>query len=259
MILQPALRCSRFSPVAALLACSAPAVAADTLIASGESVDFGGAVAGGSAQSLDWLHQNANHELIGLGTSHEEFAGAELNIARLMGALNVGPGSTLTANAEMGPVNEGLIHYTFMRISASATHTLSPALQLIVGTQYVEADPAHTLLVHGGAMWLPLTSLSVHTEVGESVSGNLPMRFATVRTDYVRRVQIYVGASVGKGAQSVVELNSVSYQHFWDGFVGAAVPMSACTIALSWDRLQLQSVVRRSLTLTLTVPLGRGT
>ncbi len=234
-------------------------MAGDTLIASGQSVNFGGAVPGGGAESLDWMHRGDGRDLIGLGATHEEFAGAQLDIARVTGGLGVGSAGTLLGTVEAGPANDGSSHYTFIRMTFNATQALSQVLQLAGGTQYVAADEARTLLLRAATTWLPLQSLAVRTEVGESVGGNLPTRFATLRTDYVGRLQIYAGASLGKGAESVVELNGVSYQNFWDGFVGIGVPLSRCTFTLSWDRLALQSVIRKSMTLTLTVPLGRGT
>jgi hypothetical protein len=242
-----------------MLAWSAHAIAGDSVIASGGAVNFGGTVASGNAASLDWIHQSIDGELIGVGTSHEEFAGAQLDIARLTGALHVGFSSTLAGIAEAGPASEGASHYTFLRMTADASRALTPVLQIVAGTQYVEADQARTLLARAGAIWLPLASVSVHTEVGDSVGGNLPTRFVTARADYVlHRVRIYVGGSIGRGAQSVVELGHVSYEHFRDGFVGIAIPLSIGSIGLSWDRLDLDSFIRRTVTLTLTIPLGRG-
>jgi hypothetical protein len=244
-------------PLAAVLltlSCHAPAGASDTIVASGQSVGFGGAVAGGTAENIDWIHRNAAQELLGLGVSHEELADTRLDIVRLTGAL--GSGNSLLGIAEAGPVTEGATHYTLLRFTLDGSRTVSRVVQVVGGGQYVKANQVRTLLLRAGAIWQPLAPMSVRTEVGESVGGNLPTRFVSMRGDFVRRVQLYAGASIGKGAQSVVELDNVRYQRFVDGFVGVAVPVSGCTVGLSWDRLELRSYTRTTVSLNVSIAIG---
>jgi hypothetical protein len=46
------------------------------------------------------------------------------------------------------------------------------------------------------------------------------------------------------------------YRRFVDGFVGIAIPVSGCTIGLCWDRLGLESLVRRTVTFSVSMLIG---
>jgi hypothetical protein len=245
---------------ALLLAAPAGAHAAgtDTLIAGGQQIAVGGSAANGSTASLDWIRQDENHQLMGLGTSHQEFADARLDIARLTGAFNLTAASSLAGTLEAGAGTTGVAHYRFTRAGLETARVLSKRFTLTGGGQYVEADGARTLLLRAETVWLALAPLTVRAQVSRSVDGNLPARFASVRADYVRRVQLYGGGSIGKGATSVIEFGDVRYERFWGAFVGVAVPVSRCMLGLSWDWLALDTVSRRTATLTVAVLLQRG-
>ena len=235
----------------------AHAAASDTLIASGQSVTFGGAVQGGAAENLDWIHQDPEHELIGLGVTHQQLADTQLAIARLTGSLNISSANSLAGTLEAGPGTEGTSHYTFTRVTVDGTRAVTGAFQVTGGGQYVEADQARTLMLRMRTVWLPAGRVSLQAQLGQSIGGNLPTRFVSLRADYVRRVQLYAGFAVGEGAQAVIELGPVSYQRFTDALVGIAVPLSRCTIGLTWDRLALDFLIRRTVSLSITVPIRR--
>lgn len=237
-------------------AATAGASASDTVVASGQSVNFGGDIPSGTAASADWIHQDEAHQLWDLGTTAERFGNFDLTLARLMGSFNLSAGSSLAGTLEAGPGTTAGTHYTFTRATLEATRQVFQRLQLGGGGQYVDADRARVLLLRLEAAWLPAGPWSVRAQLGQSVDGNLPTRFATVRADYVWHVQFYGGASVGRGAQSIVEFGNVRYEHFTDGFVGVAVPFSRGTVGLSWDWLQLATSTRRTATLILTVPVA---
>jgi len=232
------------------------AAATDTLIASGQSVSFSSEIPSGTAETLDWIHQDENQQLWGLGTTAQQFAGFDLNLARVMGSFNFAAGASLMGTLEAGPGTAAPQHYTFTRATLEGTRVVSARLQISGGGQYVDADNARVLILRLESAWLPPGPVSVRAQLGQSVEGNLPTRFATLRTDYVRKVQIYGGVSVGRGAESIVEFGNVRYEHFTDAFVGAAVPISLCTVGLSWDLLALSTSTRRTATLTFTIPLA---
>lgn len=237
---------------------SAHAAATDTFIASGQQIAVSGNAANGSTASLDWIRQDENHQLIGLGTTHQEFADARLDIARLTGAFNLTGVSSLAGTLEAGGGTTGVARYQFTRAGLQTTRDLSNRWQLTGGGQYVEADGARTLLLRAETVWLALASLSVRAQVSHSVDGNLPARFASARVDYARRVQLYAGGSIGKGATAVIEFGNVRYERFVGGFVGVAVPASRCVLGLSLDWLALDSVNRRTATLTVAALLPQG-
>jgi hypothetical protein len=238
------------------LAMPGRATATDTLIASGQSVSFGNEAPAGPAGSLDWIHQGANQQMWDLGTTAERFGAFDLSLARVMGSLNVSAGTSLSGALEAGPGTAAAEHYTFTRVNLNATRAVSARFQFSGGGQYVDADHARVLILRLDSAWLPPGPVSVRAQLGQSVAGNLPTRFATVRADYVRRIQVYGGVSVGRGAEAIVEFGSVRYEHFTDAFVGAAMPFSHCTVGVSGDWLELASSTRRTATLTLTIPLA---
>jgi hypothetical protein len=248
---------------AAMLLCAVPAGAnaagSDSLVASGQSVSFDSQVPSGGIGSLDWIHQDANHQLWDLGSTGERFGDSYLTMARVMGSFNVGAGNSLAATLEEGPAATDGSRYTFNRVTLEALHPVSASLQLGGGGQYVDADGVRVFLVRMEAIWVPQGPLSLRAQLGDSAAGNLPSRFASLRADYVKRIQLYAGVSTGKGAQSIVEFGSVRYQHFTEEFVGFLVPTRSCTAGVSWDRLQLGNTVRRTATLTLTVPIAWST
>ena len=249
---------SRTCCVAAMLcviAAAGSAGATDTLVASGQSVSFGGEVPSGTAGSLDWIHQGENQQLWDLGTTAERFGSFDLTLARVMGSLNLSTGNSLAGTIEAGPGTAGVERYTFTRAMLEATHVVSPQFQFGGGGQYVDADNARVLILRLESAWVPAGPLSVRAQLGESIEGNLPTRYATLRADYVRRIQLYGGVSVGRGAESIVEFGDVRYEHFTDTFVGVAVPFTHCTVGLAGDWLELASSTRRTATLTLAIPL----
>jgi hypothetical protein len=239
-----------------VLAVAGSAAATDTLVASGQSVSFGNAIPPGTAESLDWIHQEANQQFWDLGTTVERFGAFDLSLARVMGSFNIAAGNSVTGMLEAGPGTAAAERYTFTRATLEGTRVVSPRFQFSGGGQYVDADNARVLILRLESAWLPPGPLSFRAQLGQSVEGNLPTRFATVRADYVRKIQFYGGVSVGRGAQSIVEFGDVRYEHFTDAFVGAAMPFSRCTVGLSGDWLELATSTRRTATLTLTVPLA---
>jgi len=248
-------RTGRVAAILCLIAAAGSAAATDTLVVSGQSVSFGGEVPQGTAASLDWIHQDANQQLWDLGTTAERFGDFDLTLARVMGSVNVSAGTALAGTLEAGPGAAAGEHYTFARATLEGTRVLSARFQVSGGGQYVDADNARVLILRLESAWLPPGPLSIRGQLGQSVDGNLPTRFATLRADYVRRIQVYGGISAGRGAQSIVEFGAVRYEHFTDGFVGFAVPFSRCTVGLSGDWLILASSTRRTATLTVNIPL----
>jgi hypothetical protein len=239
-----------------VIAAAGSAGATDTLVASGQSVSFGGEVPSGTAGSLDWIHRDESQQLWDLGTTAERFGSFDLTLARVMRSLNLSPGNSLAATIEAGPGTAAGERYTFTRATLEGTHVVSAQFQISGGGQYVDADNARVLILRLESAWLPPAPVSVRAQLGESIEGNLPTRYATLRADYVRKVQIFGGVSVGRGAQSIVEFGDVRYEHFTDAFVGVAVPFSRCTVGLSGDWLQLATSTRRTASLTLAFPLA---
>jgi hypothetical protein len=232
------------------------AAATDTLVVSGQSVSFGSEIPSGTAGSADWIHQNEQGQLWDLGTTAERFGDFDLTLARVMDSFNPSAGTSLAATLEAGPGTAAGDHYTFTRATLAGTQLVSTRFQFGGGGQYVDADHARVLILRLDSAWLPPGPWSVRAQLGQSLEGNLPTRYATVRADYVRKVQLYGGASAGRGAQSIVEFGTVRYEHFTDAFVGLAVPFSHCTVGLSGDWLVLATSTRRTATLTLNVPLA---
>jgi hypothetical protein len=248
-------RIFRAAALLCVIAGAGTAAATDTLVVSGQSVSFGSEVPPGTAESADWIHQDANQQLWDLGTTAERFGDFDLTLARVMGSFNVSAANSVMGTIEAGPGTAAGTHYTFTRATLEGTRVVSARFQFSGGGQYVDADNARVLIMRLESAWLPRGPVSVRAQLGQSVDGNLPTRFALVRADYVRRIQLYGGISVGRGAQSIVEFGDVRYEHFTDGFVGLAVPFSHCTVGLSADWLELPTSTRRTATLTLTIPL----
>ncbi len=249
-------------PLAAgvLLLCGAEAygAASDSLVMSAQSITFSGPTGGGAAENLDWIHRPSDNGFLSLGVGHEEFSGARLDRARVGGAFKLGTESLLAGQVEAGPAVEGAANSTFARVRVDVARTISPRLQLSGGSQYVEANGGRTVLLDVEMLWLSAARLSLRAQVGQSVAGDLPTRYATFRIDSLRRVQVFTGISVGTGARSVVELQSNRNDRFTDAFAGLTVPISRCTLGVAWDWLALSTVIRRTATLSLTVPLKRG-
>ena len=247
------MRLAPFAAALLALSCDACAGSNDVLVASGQSVGFGGVVSGGAAENLDWIHRSSAQELIGLGVTHEELADTRLDLARLTGA--VGFDNSLQGIAEAGPVVEGTTHYTLVRMTLDGTRSVSPTLRIVGGSQYVKADRVRNLLLRAGesgCQWRRCRS--VVRSADPSAATFLCVLRACAATSSA--VCSCTGASFGKSAQSVVELGDVRYRRFVDGFVGIAIPVSGCTIGLSWDRLGLESLVRRTVTFSVSMPIG---
>lgn len=229
--------------------------ATDTLILNAQSISFEEETPDGATKSVDWIRKGEGNRLVGLGASEQEFGDARLRIARFTGGLDLSPRNAFTTMVEGGVGETGAEPYGFFRGTAEATRRITPTLRITGGGQYVEAGSLRAVLLRAESTWAPHAALSLRVQAAHTVGGNLPTRLATVRADYVKRVQVYGGMSLGEGTQSPIEFGRVDYEQFTGVFLGAAVPLSRCMLGLTWDRFSLQDQDRSTATLTFAVVL----
>ena len=235
-----------------------------TLTANGSTLS---AASGGSGASLAWLHYIRSAGMIGLGVEHQSIADASWQFASVNGAFTRknAAGRTLSIDAviQRGSGDEAGRAFSYSVTAAGVTDAVTDRVSLRVQSRQIDVDRTNGNLVELGFSYLWNTRFSTNVAYARSVSGNLGTELVSTRTDYyAEHFRVLFGAAFGEAAPSVVNLQpgfpTPGGSSFRQVFGGLSKPLERGELLAVADYLELSGSERVTLTISYTIPLGRG-
>jgi hypothetical protein len=241
-----------------------PSVAADmrpsdSLIVAGQADTFSTGHGGGGA-SLDWVRASVNGTTLTAGVSSFSIGDSHWSFGRVGGAIRPDERTIVQGQASLGSGRTAGSPFAYRLFNVGLSYLASTATYIKAEDQFVDIGATHGHLLKAGALFLPLTRLSADISYAHSVSGNLNSEFAAARVDWqTEPARLLGGLAWGRSAPDLlnIDVGSGNGDHaFREFFVGMAIPVSGLELMAVADFVNLDTGRKRTLTLSLKIPLG---
>lgn len=231
--------------------------AADSLIIAGQ-IDRVYPASGGGG-SVDWLHASVNGATLSGGVASYALGDSRWTFGRAGGAARLDDRFLVHGQASLGGGRTADSHFAYRLFSAGAFYGISPTTYLKGEDQYVDIGTTRGHLLKAGIAFLPLRDVTVDIGYARSAGGNLNSEFVATRVDWQTRYgRILGGLALGRSVRDLFNIDVGSGKPNADLrelFVGVAVPIARAELTIVIDVLGFEEVRRRTLTLSLKVPL----
>jgi hypothetical protein len=241
-----------------------PSVAADarpsdSLIVTGQ-VDTISSGHGGGGGSLDWVRANVNGTTLTAGASSFSMSDSHWSFGRAGGASHLDERTIVQGQASLGSGRTAGAPFAYRLFNAGLSYAASSTIYVKAEDQYVDIGATHGHLLKAGALFIPSTRVSADFSYAHSLSGNLNSEFAGARVDWqTEPARLLGGLAWGRSAPDLlnIDVGSGNGDHaFREFFVGMAIPVSGLELMAVADFVNLDTGRKRTLTLSLKIPLG---
>ena len=231
------------------------------LIISGDGDSLTGISGHGGGGSLGYLAEINPNALIGVAGEYQTLAGSHW----AFGSLNVSYSHALTQSsrwningeAHEGSGQSGRTHFGYAIEALGAGLTVPGGVTLSAEERQIDVDTSHGSLPKAGLSKAWGTHLLTSIGYAQSVGGNLATQYGLARIDIITSpIQFVLGGDFGHVSPSVLDIQGIllpQARRLSEEFVGLTTPTQHADFSLLADRIDLQGVVRLTLTLTATV------
>lgn len=230
------------------------------LYAGAEWIDPSGP-AGGSSQSLAWIHASPDRGVFVAGATRFELEDTRWTLARLAYARPVSERLRADFVLEAGPARSAGERFNYRRLRAGLDYRISPALSLAVTDTYLNIRPSTGHLLGADLIWRARPRLQLKAGLVESLGDRLDATALALRADYHGRVHFFLGAADGRTSETrLLNLPGAGgpVRDYRQVYVGLNVPLGATTVSLALDFIDAGPVRRRALSVGFKLPLTRG-
>lgn len=235
----------------------------DRLIISGDADTLSGVQGRGGGGSLGYLAQLSPDTLLSFAGEYQSLAGSHWEFGSLTAAYTHALTSStrwnISAEAHEGAGQSGEHHWRYGIEALGAGLSVPGGLALSAEERQIDVYNSHgslpkaSLAKSWGSHWL--------TSIGyaQSEGGNLSTRYGLARIDFLSApIQLFVGGDAGHVAPAVLDIEGIllaQARRLTEVFAGLTRPNRHVDFSLLGDRIDLQGIVRLTVTLTATVHL----
>jgi hypothetical protein len=231
------------------------------LILSGDGDSLSGISGHGGGGSLGYLDEINPNALIGVAGEYQTLAGSHW----AFGSLNFAYSHALTQSsrwdisgeAHEGSGQSGRTHFGYAIEAVGGGLTVPGGVTLSAEERQIDVDTSHGSLPKAGLSKAWGTHLLTSIGYAQSVGGNLATQYGLARIDIISRpVQFVLGGDFGHVSPSVLDIQGILKpfaRRLSEEFVGVTTPTRHADFSLLADRIDLQGIVRVTLTLSATV------
>jgi hypothetical protein len=233
------------------------------LILSGDGDSLTGVSGHGGGGSLSYLDEINANALIGVAGEYQTLAGSHWEF----GSLNLAYSHALTQStrwningeAHEGSGQSGTTHFGYAIEALGAGLTVPGGVTLSAEERQIDVDTSHGSLPKAGLSKAWGTHLLTSIGYAQSTGGNLATQYGIVRIDIISRpVQFVLGGDAGHVSPAVLDIQGIllpQARRLSEEFIGITKPTRHVDVSLLGDRIDLQGIVRLTVTLTVTVHL----
>ena len=245
-------------------AAAAPGFQPDNrVILSGDGDWLRGVKGHGGGGSLGYLGQINADALIGVAGEYQTLAGSRWEF----GSLNLSYSHALTqttrwninAEAHEGGGQSGRTHFGYAIEALGGGLAVPGGVTVTAEERQIDVDTSHGSLPKAGLSKAWGTHLLTSIGYAHSTGGNLATQYGLARIDILSGpIQFVVGGDFGHVAPAVLDIQGIllpQARRLSEEFVGITKPTRHVDLSLLADRIDLQGIVRLTLTLTATVHL----
>lgn len=246
------------------VAAAAPAFQPDNrVILSGNGDWLTGVKGSGGGGSVSYLGQINADALIGVAGEYQTLAGSRWEF----GSLNLAYSHALTqttrwnisGEAHEGSGQSGSTHFRYAIEAIGGGLAVPGGVTVTAEERQIDVDTSHGSLPKAGLSKAWGTHLLTSFGYAQSTGGNLATQYGLVRFDILSApIQFVVGGDFGHVAPAVLDIQGIllpQARRLTEEFVGITKPTRHVDLSLLADRIDLQGIVRLTLTLTATVHL----
>ncbi len=256
------LACAGLSAPAAAQSTEPPAASAPprAVLAAGWQFDPAFSGDGASTWSIDWTRQLAGGRVLTVGGGLHAIDESRWFVARAGTTARPWPKVTVSGQGSVGGGHTAGAGFAHLTSRGDLTFHATSWAAVSVGDEYISIDRARGHLVRTNAALRASTVVAVDLGVAASAGGNLNATFAVARVDVATRpVAFFGGAAAGRTTPEVLALTGAASgsQSLRQAFMGISTPVWRGDLRVAVDVLHLPAIVRRSVLVTVVVPVGR--
>lgn len=249
------------APPAAAAAAPATWQPDNRLILSGDGDSLTGISGHGGGGSLGYLDEINPNALIGVAGEYQTLAGSHWEFGSLnfaySHALTQSSRWNISGEAHEGSGQSGRSHFGYAIEALGGALTVPGGVTLSAEERQIDVDTSHGSLPKAGLSKAWGTHLLTSVGYAQSTGGNLATQYGLARIDIISRpVQFVLGGDFGHVSPSVLDIQGILLpvaRPLSEEFVGVTRPSQHVDLSLLADRIDLQGIVRVTLTLTATV------
>ncbi|HTT06117.1 MAG TPA: hypothetical protein VMF64_12590 [Steroidobacteraceae bacterium] len=243
---------------------AAPAFQPDNrVILSGDGDWLTGVKGSGGGGSISYLGQVNADALVGVAGEYQTLAGSHWEF----GSLNLAYSHALTqttrwsisGEAHEGSGQSGRTHFGYAIEALGGGLAVPGGMTLTAEERQIDVDTSHGSLPKAGLSKAWGTHVLTSFGYAQSTGGNLATQYGLARIDILSApIQFVVGGDFGHVAPAVLDIQGIllpQARRLSEEFVGITKPTRHVDLSLLADRIDLQGIVRLTLTLTATVHL----
>ncbi|HWG77233.1 MAG TPA: hypothetical protein VN660_10640 [Steroidobacteraceae bacterium] len=231
------------------------------LIISGDGDSLTGISGHGGGGSLGYLAEINPNALIGVAGEYQTLAGSHWAFGSLTAAyshaLTQSSRWNISGEAHEGSGQSGRTHFRYAIEALGGALTVPGGVTLSAEERQIDVDTSHGSLPKAGLSKAWGTHLLTSIGYAQSVGGNLATQYGLARIDIITSpIQFVLGGDFGHVSPSVLDIQGIllpQARRLSEEFVGLTTPTRHADFSLLADRIDLQGVVRLTLTLTATV------
>lgn len=212
----------------------------------------------GLTGDLDWIHSISPANSVNLGASSLSLAGTRWAYARLGVTAKPRSRAAFQIATDLGRGSEGGRGFGYAALRGGITYEAVPKrLYVELEDQLIDVHDTAGNIVKVGLVWPASVSLVARAAVNGTTNGNVDTRALALRLDYARGAcSIFGGVAVGRSRPVLVGLAAGGMaQDLKEIFAGAGIPLRQLRLTLALDWLNLGETRRKSLALSLKIPL----
>lgn len=235
--------------------------ASDALLVVGQIDRLRSGIRGGGG-SLDWIHVDGDGSTLSGGVASYSLGDSRWTYGRAVGAWRIDERLIVEGQANLGAGHSTAMSFDYRVIGAGIDYRVVPEVWLKGEDKFVDIGTSRGHLLRIGALLVPTRRVSFDLGYARSVGGNLRSELKSARVDWlIREARLFTGYTRGRSVPDLFGIdvgNGVPNQALRDWFIGFALSFSRWELTGALDTIDVNASRRRTLTVSIKVPLDRG-
>lgn len=229
--------------------------ASDSIVATARQTWVGDTTLHGWASSLDWVRTLSDGRSASVGLDWVQLGPFTRMLAQLGGNIPLTPRVGLMGQLRAGEADVAGDRYFHGELTTQLSYSTSVQTFLSVQQRAITAGSLRGDLLGVSATYLPTPTVSLSATTLATVAGNLGTRASSLRIDYVKRIHLLAGVSIGESQPGIYNAPLASPGRQLQYYAGFGSSIRWVSLTLILDRLHSAEVDQYDAMLIASTPL----
>ena len=229
--------------------------ASNSIVATARQTWVGDSTLHGWASSLDWIRTLPDGRSMSVGLDWVELGAFTRMLTQLGGNMSLTPSLGLMGQLRAGEADAAGERYFHGELTTQLSYKIFPQTFLAVQQRAITAGSVRGELLAVSGTYLPTSSVSVSATELATVGGNLGTRASSLRVDYVTRIHLLAGVSIGESQPGIYNAPLASSGRQLQYYAGFGSNLRWVSLTLILDRFHSAEVDQCDAMLIASTPL----